>query len=343
MIKAAIVILNWNGKNYLEKFLPSVSKYSDPNISRVIVADNGSSDDSIRWLELNYPQVEIIRLDKNYGFALGYIKALELVNTEYYVLLNSDVEVTDNWLEPLVKMMDEDHLIGACMPKIKSYSNKEFFEYAGAAGGFIDKYGYPFCRGRILSTIEKDNGQYDKAREVFWATGACMVIRKSAYIKAGKLDGDFFAHMEEIDLCWRMKKLGYKIVCNPSSEVFHVGGGTLPNNSPRKIYLNYRNSLYMLYKNLPSRGLVRIMLIRILLDIISSFMFLFTFRFTFFVQVIRAHCSFYKHLPILRMKRKEQNKAGSNRLTGHILNGSILLPYFLKKQKQFSALNYKNE
>ncbi|MDR1129512.1 MAG: glycosyltransferase family 2 protein, partial [Prevotellaceae bacterium] len=249
--KTAIVILNWNGKHFLEKFLGKVFDSisdSDMQNTKIIVADNASTDDSVEWVNAACPRAELILLDKNYGFADGYNKALKQVDAEYYVLLNSDIEVTDGWLSPLTEYMDSNPTVAACAPKLRAFNNPEFFEYAGAGGGFIDKYGYIFCRGRILDSIEKDNGQYDNVMHVFWATGAALMVRAALFHRAGGLDGEFFAHMEEIDLCWRLQLMGYKISNVPESVVYHVGGGALPNNSPRKLYLNYRNNLMMMAK-----------------------------------------------------------------------------------------------
>jgi GT2 family glycosyltransferase len=340
MTKVAIVILNWNGKNYLEKFLPSVLENSNTEGCKIFVADNGSTDSSILYMEENFPEVTLIRLDKNYGFALGYVKALEQISAEYFVLLNSDVEVSANWLQPLIKMMDEDKSVAACMPKIKSFANKEYFEYSGAAGGFIDKFGYPFCRGRILDVIEKDNGQYDNFSEVFWASGACMFVRSEAYYKADGLDGDFFAHMEEIDLCWRMKKNGYKIMFNPLVEIFHVGGGTLPNNTPRKLFFNYRNSLFLLFKNLPPRGFIPTLIIRIGLDIASSMIYLVHLQPAFTWAVIKAHFSFYFSLPSLIRKRHNLQKITKNYSVGEVFNHSILKEFFIRKKRYFHQINF---
>ena len=253
MYKIAVVILNWNGREFLDRFLPGVVRHSSSHDVKIIVADNGSSDDSVEFIRNKFKNVEIIELDKNYGFAGGYNKAFEKINSEYYILLNSDVEVSGNWIEPIIKKMDDDQDVAAAMPKILSYQNRSKFEYAGAAGGFIDKWGYPFCRGRILNNIEPDNNQYNNSIEIFWASGACLFIKSKIFHDTGGFDDDFFAHMEEIDLCWRIKNLGYKIYCYPCSQVYHVGGGTLPNETPAKLFFNFRNSLYLLLKNLPDK------------------------------------------------------------------------------------------
>jgi len=337
-LKVAVVILNWNGKKYLEKFLPSVTKYSKSEQVKVFVADNGSSDDSVQFIQENYPEIERVLLDKNYGFAGGYNKALAQIEAEYYVILNSDVEVTENWVFSIIDKMDADRSVAAAMPKIKSYHDKECFEYAGAAGGFIDKYGYPFCRGRILDTIEKDEGQYDNESEIFWASGACLFIRSSVYHQQKGFDDDFFAHMEEIDLCWRIKNTGQKIMYYPDSEVFHVGGGALPNNSPRKLYLNYRNNLFLLYKNLPSKNRFVIVFIRMVLDGASAMVYLSRFSGSFFFAVLKAHFSFYASIKKLKAKRKQQMNINNKYFHNEIYEQSILYSYFVKKARTYKKL-----
>ena len=274
MKKISVVILNWNGVEMLQKFLPKVMEYSTMEGVEVCVADNASTDESVSYLQANFPNVRLIVLDKNYGFAEGYNRALQQVEAEYVVLLNSDVEVTPHWLEPLVEYMDAHPEVAACQPKIRSERNKEYFEYAGAAGGYLDKYGYPFCRGRIFDVVEKDEGQYDTVSSVFWATGAALFIRLKDYWEAGGLDGRFFAHMEEIDLCWRLRSRGRGIVCIPQSVVYHVGAATLKKENPRKTFLNFRNNLLMLYKNLPEKELKKVMFVRGLLDWVATFVFL---------------------------------------------------------------------
>lgn len=269
-MKTAIVILNWNGRAMLAEYLPSVLKYSRDEAD-IIVADNASTDDSIEWLKENYPQVGRIALDRNYGFADGYNRSLKQVDADYYVLLNSDVEVTHHWLTPLIEEMDAHPEIAACQPKLLSMRNRDAFEYAGASGGFIDRYGYPFCRGRIFNTVEDDDGQYDNPQEVLWATGACLVVRAKDYWEAGGLDARFFAHNEEIDLCWRLHQMGKRIYCFPESEVYHVGGATLPKSNPMKTFLNFRNNLTMLYKNLPDDELSHVMRVRWFLDYLAAF------------------------------------------------------------------------
>ena len=270
MAKVAIVILNWNGQKMLAKYLPNVIEYSRQD-AEIWVADNSSSDGSMHLLETQFPQVKTIVLEQNFGFAEGYNRALKQIDATYYVLLNSDVEVSHHWLTPLIEFMDSHQQVAACQPKLLAEYDKDSFEYAGACGGFLDKYGYPFCRGRIFDTVERDNGQYDYQQEILWATGACMMIRSKDYWTAGGLDGRFFAHNEEIDLCWRLRLMGRKIYCIPESEVYHVGGGTLPKNNPMKTYLNFRNNLTMLYKNLSDTELSHVMRMRRFLDYLAAF------------------------------------------------------------------------
>lgn len=329
-MKVKIVILNWNGRAHLERFLPSVVAHSGE--ASVVVADNGSNDDSVPFLREHYPQVELLQLDQNYGFAEGYNRALSRIEADCYVLLNSDVEVEEGWLNPLVARLAADEKVAALAPKIISYERKSDFEYAGAAGGFIDCFGYPFCRGRILDTIEKDQGQYDTAREVFWASGACMVVRADLFHKLGGFDGDFFAHMEEIDLCWRMQLAGYRVMVVPRSRVFHLGGGTLPNNSARKLYLNYRNNLSMLFKNLSRRSLLPVLFARMVLDGMSAMVFLLQRRPDFFKVVFRAHMDFYHALNTLRIKRRVIQQSRIASASSNIYKGSIILRHALGKR-----------
>ncbi len=340
MPRIAIVILNWNGRHYLEKFLPGVVSHTPAKTGKVVVADNASTDGSTEFVKNNFPGVEIIEFDQNYGFALGYQKTLRMIDTDYYVLLNSDVEVTKNWVEPVVEFMDNNPGVGACMPKIKAFNNKEMFEYAGASGGFIDKYGFPFCRGRILNTIENDNGQYNACIKTFWASGACMFLRAKAYFQAGELDGDFFAHMEEIDLCWRLKNYGFSIYSFPRSTVFHVGGGTLPNNNPRKLYLNYRNNLFLLYKNLPSRNMFPLLCTRLIMDWLSALIYLLKFQPSFCWSVTRAHLSFFRQIRILHRKRKSLRHMNNIEPVSEIYSGSIVFDYMIKRIRKFSELKF---
>ncbi len=332
-MKTAIVILNWNGRPMLERFLPSVVKNCSPD-SEVIVADNGSTDDSIDFLHRNYPSLRLILMDRNYGFAEGYNRALAQVDAEYYVLLNDDVEVTPGWTDKVVAIMDADHDIAAAQPKLKMFDQRNRFEYAGGAGGFIDKLGYPFCRGRIFDTIEYDNGQYDGTREVFWATGAALFVRASIWKELGGLDGDFFAHMEEIDFCWRARNKGYKIIATSDAQVYHVGGGTLPKSSPFKTQLNFRNNLAMLYKNLPDKRLHRVLRLRIVLDWIAALSFLAKGNGGEFRAVFKAHKEFRQWKQALSAKRAAIKPHEVDCVYRH----AILVDYHLKGRKFFSDL-----
>ena len=334
MAKIAVVILNWNGREFLRKFLPSVLAYSR-DVADVIVADNASTDSSIEFLENNYPEIRIVTNRTNGGFARGYNEALAEIEADYYVLLNSDIEVTPNWIEPVIAMMESDKTIAACQPKLRSFYEKEKFEYAGAAGGFIDAYGYPFCRGRIFQHIETDFGQYNDTIEIFWATGACMFVRADLYKKFGGLDENFFAHMEEIDFCWRLKNGGYKIMYCPDSVVFHVGGGTLPKKSSQKTYLNFRNNLVLLYKNLPSHLLLPVFAVRFPLDGIAAMKFLLDGGFRDFYAVLRAHFYFYTHFFDLRRKRKQLTQ---NSVHG-IYKGNLVKEHFINKKTVFAQLS----
>lgn len=332
----AVVILNWNGRKYLEQFLPPLIQYSSGE-AEIIVADNASNDDSISFLETNFPSIRIIRNPANEGFARGYNLALKQVKADYYILLNSDIEVTLDWIHPVIDMMEKDLSIAACQPKIRSYFERTKFEYAGAAGGFIDKYGYPFCRGRLFQSIEEDLGQYDDAIEIFWATGACMFVRADLFHQAGGLDEDFFAHMEEIDLCWRLKNLGYKIMYCPQSVVYHIGGGTLPKISWRKTYYNFRNNFYLLYKNLPDNLLIEVFAKRFILDGIAALKFLFTAGFKDFWAIYKAHISFYSTLSKTKAKRKLLKHSPLHK----VYRKNIVFEYYLRKKKKFTDLDPK--
>ena len=295
MKKISVVILNWNGCEMLRSFLPSVVRYSAGDDVEVCVADNGSTDSSVSMLREEFPMVRLILLEQNNGFADGYNLALKEVEAEYVVLLNSDVEVTEHWLEPLADYMDAHPGVAACQPKILSWRDRTKFEYAGAAGGYMDYYGYPFCRGRVMGSVEEDRGQYDVIAPVFWATGAALFIRLADYIDAGGLDGRFFAHMEEIDLCWRLRSRGRGIVCIPQSTVYHVGAATLKKESPRKTFLNFRNNLVMLYKNLPDEEFTSVMRVRVFLDYLAAFQFLLKGQFGNAKAVVHAR-SEYKRI-----------------------------------------------
>ncbi len=327
MKKIAVVVLNWNGVKLLEQFLPSVISYS--NEATIYVADNASSDNSIQFVKDNYPTIKIIQNDGNYGFANGYNIALQQVEEEYYCLLNSDVEVIENWLIPILSIFKSESDVAIIQPKILDFKNKEYFEYAGAAGGFIDKYGYPFCRGRIFETIEKDNHQYDDEKDIFWASGACFFIRKDIYRKLNGFDGDFFAHQEEIDLCWRAFNLGYKAKYTSQSIVYHLGGATLNEGNPKKTFLNFRNSLLMLLKNLPKNKLFTILFMRLVLDGIAGIKFIFQGKFKHCFAIIKAHFHFY------HLISKNLNKRNSVQKANYFHTKSIVYSYFVKGGKVF--------
>ncbi|HKL67731.1 MAG TPA: glycosyltransferase family 2 protein [Bacteroidales bacterium] len=338
MIKTAVVILNWNGKIFLEKFLETVKKYSPADTSGIFIADNGSSDGSLNYIKKQHPGIRIIDLGKNHGFAEGYNRALEQIKADYYILLNSDIEVSKGWLEKVIDYMDNNPEVAACQPKILSYNSRDTFEYAGAAGGFIDKYGYPFCRGRIMNNIEKDKGQYNNIKQIFWASGACLFIRSSTWKESGGFDAEFFAHMEEIDLCWRLNNSGKKIMHIPSSEVFHVGGGTLSYDSPRKIYLNFRNNLYLLYKNLPVGKRRKILFTRMLLDGLAAIRFLLILKPGAFYSILKAHRDYYRNRNKLKKTVIPGDKDISLSCNKLIFNKSIVFTYFFRRKKRFTDL-----
>ena len=339
-IKIAIVILSWNGEKLFDTFLPSVIKYSTSENIEIIVADNGSTDKSVDYLRQNFPSVKILDLKTNFGFAEGYNRALQYVDADYLILLNSDVQVTENWIKPCIQLFEADEKVAAVQPKILSYKKPEQFEYAGAAGGFIDKFGYPFCRGRILNRIENDNGQYNNPSNIFWASGACMFVRAGAFKTAGGFDGDFWAHMEEIDLCWRLKSLGFKIAYEPKSVVYHLGGGTLSYESPKKIYLNFRNNLFMLFKNLPKLQFTRIFFLRMVLDGIAAAKFILGLNFREFWAVLKAHFSFYKNLGKLIQKRKNTQMKVEVMYHPEVYSKSIMWKFFIQKKRKFSDLEF---
>lgn len=340
--KVAVVILNWNGAAFLKRFLPSVTKFSVPEWSDVIVADNGSTDNSKQVVEENFPTVSYLQLNQNYGFAEGYNQALKQINADYYLLLNSDVEVTEDWLSPMREMMDNDPTIGAIQPKIMWLDHPDTFEYAGAAGGYIDALGYPFCRGRILDKQEKDNGQYNDHQNIFWATGAAMLVRAKVWHALDGLDQDFWAHMEEIDLCWRMKNQGYQVRFCANSTVYHLGGGSLSYGSPRKVFLNFRNNLYLLFKNLPTGKLIPILFIRMILDGVAAIQFLVTGQAPLLLEVFRAHVHFYRNLGKLMKKRGKLNTKVTTSQHAEIYPGSIIFQFYLLKKKKFSDLNWRS-
>lgn len=332
-MKIAVVILNWNGRKMLERFLPSVTQHTTGE-AEVIIADNGSTDDSIAFLKEHYPSLRLILMDKNYGFAEGYNKALSQIEADYYVLLNDDVEVTPGWTEKVVQLMESDPQIAIAQPKLMMYDQRDTFEYAGGAGGFIDSYGYPFCRGRLFSTLEQDHGQYDDPREIFWASGAAMYVKAAVWKEMGGLDGDFFAHMEEIDFCWRCKNQGYKVVYCPDAVVFHVGGGTLPKSSPFKTQLNFRNNLSMLYKNLPDNRHGRVLALRFILDWVAALSFLLKGNVGEFRAVFKAHKQYRAWKPSLKAKRARLNPHE----VSCVYDGKILIDYHFRGKKHFSQL-----
>ena len=338
-MKIAVVILNWNGRKMLERYLSNVLTYSQEDAT-VVVADNASTDDSVEWLRQHHPDVPLIVLEKNWGFADGYNQALAHIEAEYYVLLNSDVEVTHHWLTPLVEFMDSHADVAACQPKLLAVHDHDSFEYAGACGGFIDRYGYPFCRGRIFDTVEQDNGQYDTAAEVLWATGACLMVRTNDYWEVGGLDGRFFAHNEEIDLCWRLRQRGRKVYCLPDSQVYHVGGGTLPKSNPHKTYLNFRNNLTMLYKNLPDNEWHKVSRMRFVLDYVAALkMLLLEHNVGEFKAVLRARKDFHRW-------KHDFDDDRRTILSGRVEKSplacrqpySILWQYYMKGKKNYSQL-----
>ena len=330
MSRTAVVILNYNGEKLLQQFLPSVIQYSSE--AEIIVADNNSSDRSISFLQQTFPQIRIIQLDKNYGFCGGYNRALKEVVADYYVLLNSDIEVTSQWLDSMISLLDHDPTVAAVQPKVLSYHNKNKFEHAGAAGGFIDVLGYPFCRGRIFDYVEEDHGQYNDLREVFWATGACLMIRSEVFKKFGGFDEDFFAHMEEIDLCWKLQRTGQKVFYCGKSTIYHVGAGTLSYRNPRKVYLNFRNGLSLLFKHLNTGELLYKLPLRILLDVIAAFQFLIKGEAGSFAAVIRAEAKFLFNLGRDLRKRQEIRKAFPTYSDAMIYKGSVVVGLFFKRQ-----------
>ncbi|MBL0049466.1 MAG: glycosyltransferase family 2 protein [Bacteroidetes bacterium] len=339
-MKTAVVILNWNGRNFLEKFLPSVTRYSKGDAS-IFIIDNASSDDSISFVKTHYPEITILKNAHNGGFSKGYNEGLKKIDAQYFVLLNSDVEVTENWIAPIVQLLDEQPEIAACQPKIKSFHQKNQFEYAGAAGGFLDKHYYPFCRGRIFDSVEEDNGQYDNTREVFWASGACLFVRADLYSKLGGLDEDFFAHMEEIDLCWRLKNTGYKIMASHLSTVYHVGGGTLSKINPRKTFLNFRNNLFIITKNCERKKLFPMLFKRMVLDGIAAGKFLFSGSPSHAFAVLRAHFSFYAQFNGMYKKRKLVTPIPYTS-TSTQYKKSIIWDYYVRQHKHFSEIDSRN-
>ncbi len=330
--KTAVVILNWNGRHLLERFLPDVIRFTPPEIE-IVVADNASADDSVAFLGAHYPGIRVVRLSENHGYAGGYNRALKEVKADFYVLLNSDIAVTENWLLPCIRMLQERNEVAACQPKIRSLENPDYFEYAGASGGYLDYLGYPFCRGRMFDRVEKDLGQYDDETDVFWASGAALFVKSAVFREAGGFDESFFAHMEEIDLCWRLQNKGYRIAVCPASTVYHLGGASLPGSSPRKTFLNFRNSLWMLAKNLPARKFYPWLLIRLALDEIAIARFLIQGRLGSSMAVIRAQLAFWVRLPGLRRQSR-----GSKSLPAALYRKSIVVDFYFRGKKRFSDL-----
>ena len=333
MKHVAVIILNWNGEKLLKEFLPSVVKNTEENLTDIIVADNGSTDGSVELLSREFPTVKLLRFDTNLGFAGGYNRALEETGYKYTVLLNSDISTPAGWLQPLFDFMEAHPEAGACQPKIRSYKAPEMFEYAGASGGFIDRNGYPYCRGRLFSTVEKDEGQYDTPIEVFWATGAAFMVRTRLYLEAGGLDVDFFAHMEEIDLCWRLQLMGKTLWCIPESIVYHLGGGSLPAENPRKTYLNFRNNLLLLHKNLPAKDLRSALLRRRLLDTLAWAKFVVTLDFANASAILKAHGDFRK------MRTRYTSHPEVNLLI-QPRRPNILTEYYLRGKRRFSDISH---
>lgn len=323
----AVVILNWNGTKLLEQFLPSIVAYSPE--ADIYVADNASTDDSVAFVKANFPTVKIVENQSNFGFAQGYNEALKHIDSDIFALVNSDIEVTENWLKPIIETFENEPQTAIIQPKLLDFKRKKYFEYAGAAGGFIDKYGYPYCRGRVFETLEKDNGQYDDNCEIFWASGACLFIRSLVYKELNGFDADFFAHQEEIDLCWRAFNRGHKIKYNSQSVVYHVGGATLQQGNPRKTFLNFRNSLLMLLKNLPKKQLIPIIFTRLILDGVAGIQFLVQGKFKHFIGILKAHFSFYSLVSVQYKKRDYfQSKK-------YYKTRSIVLQYYVKAGKVF--------
>ena len=337
-MKASVIILNWNGKALLEEFLPSVIAYTPSSLAEIIVADNGSTDGSIAMLHEKFPAVRVICFDRNYGFAEGYNRAIMQTDATFTVLLNSDVEVTPNWMDAPLALMEADPSVAAVQPKIRSQRNKKFFEYAGAAGGFLDIYGYPYCRGRIMSVVEEDQGQYDTPADLVWATGACLFVRTTLYNIEGGLDANFFAHQEEIDMCWRLRSRGYRIVCTPQSVVYHVGAATLHAENPRKTFLNFRNNLLMLYKNLPEKDLRSVLRIRFWLDRIAALQSFLTFQPKNAAAIFRARREFKRLKKDYAEVRKENILKTTCPHIPEINRQSLLYAFYIRRKQKYAQL-----
>lgn len=336
MKRVAVVILNWNGEKMLREFLPDVVRHSTG--AEIVVADNASTDGSLQMLEREFPTVRRIVLDRNYGFAQGYHLALEQVDAEFYLLLNNDVQVGADWLSPLLEYMDKNPCVAACQPKLLCHWDRASFEYAGASGGYIDAWGYPYCRGRVMGTVEEDRGQYDEPASLLWATGAALMIRREAYWQVGGLDGRFFAHQEEIDLCWRLRSQGRGVVCVPQSVAYHLGGGTLPQGNPRKTFLNFRNNLLLLYKNLPEDRLKSVMRLRFWLDALASLQFLLTMQWGSFLAVWKARRAFHEMKEDFRTDREENLRKTVLSPVPEQSSFSLLWQYYAKGHKTFMQL-----
>lgn len=339
MKKIAVVVLNWNGKSLLEEFVPALLAYTPQNIADIIVADNASTDESVSFLQSTYPDVQIIQLEKNYGFAEGYNLTINRLEHKYIVLLNSDVEVSPNWLENALDYLDTHPDIVALQPKILSYKDKSSFEYAGASGGYLDIYGYPFCRGRVLHAVEKDNLQYEDCVDILWATGACLFVKTEEYKNAGGLDASFFAHQEEIDLCWRLASRGKRIVCLPSSVVYHVGGATLSMSNPQKTFLNFRNNLLMIYKNMPDKYLKKVLFVRFFLDIVAAFSFFIRGEAGNLKAVFMAGKAFNREKKQYDPVRQYNLSKSLPELPPQIYRKSIIFAFYCRNKKKFSELN----
>lgn len=336
MKNTAVVILNFDGQKWLNKFLPTFIKFSTN--ADLVVIDNGSNDNSVDFIKKEYPKIKLIQLKENLGFAGGYNEGLKNLNHSYFIIVNSDIEVTENWIEPNIKILESDKNIVAVQPKIKSYYEKNKFEHAGAAGGWIDKLCFPFCRGRIIDTLETDNNNYNDTCEIFWASGACLFVKANEFIELGGFDSSFFAHMEEIDLCWRWKNNGKSIIYNGASTVYHVGGGTLNYNSPHKVYLNHRNNLYMIHKNYKSNTpFVFIIFIRLLLDGVASLKYTISGKPNFIISILKAHYSYYINIRNLNKFRKNNRLQNFKKMKG-VLNSSIIWDYYVLQKRKFTEL-----
>ena len=342
MKKIAVVILNWNGKSLLEKFLPPLLAHTPSDIADIIVADNASDDGSVGFMKLTYPEIELTLLDKNYGFAEGYNRIISQLEHQYVVLLNSDVEVSPNWLEIALDYLETHPDIAALQPKILSYKDKTSFEYAGASGGYLDIYGYPFCRGRIFNIVEKDTLQYENCVDILWASGSCLFVKTEEYKNAGGLDASFFAHQEEIDFCWRLASRGKRIVCLPASVVYHVGGATLSMSNPQKTFLNFRNNLLMIYKNMPEKYLLKTLRTRFFLDVLAAFAFFLKREKGNVKAVFNARKEFGKNKKQYEQIRKDNLSKSLTGLPSQIYRKSIIFAFYCRNRQKFSELNVPN-